>query len=115
MGGKNNIWDYNIGMEIIFAAGFTGGIIRGLVGYMKHKYSYKEVPFSLPSFLSTVFIAGGIGVVTAITVGELGVSFLGLPLTPAMALIIGYAGGDFLENIWKIITKNPNLYSFEKK
>jgi len=32
-----------------------------------------------------------------------------------MALIIGYAGGDLLENIWKIITKNPDLYSFLKK
>ena len=102
-------------MEIILIAGFIGGIIRGLMGYIKHKYSYKNVPFVLGSFLSTVFIAGGIGVITAITVRELGFSFLGIPLTPAMALVIGYAGGDFLENIWKIITKNPELFSFKKK
>ncbi|MDA1337413.1 MAG: hypothetical protein O3C23_01470 [bacterium] len=101
-------------MEVILVAGFIGGTIRGLVGYMKHKYSYKDVGFSLPSFVSTIFIAGSIGVVTAITVRELGFTFLGLPLTPAMALIIGYAGGDFLENIWKIITKNPQMYSFKK-
>lgn len=102
-------------MEIILVAGFIGGVIRGLVGYIKHKYSYKEVPFVLASFLSTVLIAGGIGVITALSVRELGFTFLGIPLTPAMALVIGYAGGDFLENIWKIITKNPGLYSFEKK
>ena len=71
--------------------------MRGLVGFLKHKYSYKEVSFSLPSFLSTVLIAGGIGVVTVITVRELGFTFLGFPLTPAMALVLGYAGGDFLE------------------
>ena len=102
-------------MEAVIIAGFGGGVVRGLVGFLKHKYSYKEVSFSLPSFLSTVLIAGGIGLVTALTVRELGLSFLGLPLTPAMALVLGYAGGDFLQNIWKIITKNPNLYSFQKK
>ena len=102
-------------MEAVVLAGFGGGVIRGLVGFLKHKYSYKEVSFSLPSFLSTVLIAGGIGVVVAITVRELGFTFLGFPLTPAMALVIGYAGGDFLQNIWKIITKNPELYSFSKK
>ena len=102
-------------MEAVILAGFGGGVVRGLVGFLKHKYSYKEVTFSFPSFLSTVFIAGGIGLVTALTVRELGLSFLGLPLTPAMALVLGYAGGDFLQNIWKIITKNPELYSFQKK
>ncbi|MCH7828805.1 hypothetical protein IH982_03040 [Patescibacteria group bacterium] len=102
-------------MEAVLLAGFGGGVIRGLVGFLKHKYSYKETSFSLPSFLSTVLIAGGIGVVTAITVRELGLTFLGSPLTPAMALIVGYAGGDFLQNVWKIITKNPELYSFSKK
>jgi len=102
-------------MEAVLLAGFGGGVLRGLVGFLKHKHSYKEVSFSLPSFVSTVLIAGGIGVVTAITVKELGLTFLGFPLTPAMALVLGYAGGDFLENVWKIITKNPDLYSFSKK
>lgn len=103
-------------MEAALLAGFGGGVVRGLVGFLKHKYSYKEVSFSLPSFLSTVFIAGFVGVVTTLTVRELGLTFLGSEvLSPAMALIIGYAGGDLLENVWKIITKNPNLYSFKKK
>ncbi|OHA65203.1 MAG: hypothetical protein A3D64_02225 [Candidatus Wildermuthbacteria bacterium RIFCSPHIGHO2_02_FULL_49_9] len=103
-------------MEIMILAGFGGGVIRGLMGFVKHKYSYKEVSFSLPSFLSTVAISGGVGVATALTVRELGLEFLGSSvLTPAMALIVGYAGGDLIENIWKIITKNPELYSFKKK
>lgn len=101
-------------MEAIIIAGFGGGVVRGLVGFLKHKYSYKEVVFSFPSFLSTVCIAGGVGVITALAVKELGFTFLGVPLSPAMALVIGYAGGDFLENIVKIITKSPDLYSFKK-
>jgi hypothetical protein len=103
-------------METVLAAGFAGGLIRGLVGYVKHKYSYKEVSFSLPSFVFTVLISGGIGIATALTIRELGLGFLGSPtLSPAMALIVGYAGGDFLENVYKIITKNPELYWVHKK
>ena len=34
-------------MEIVLVAGFAGGIVRGLVGFLKHKYSYKEVSFAL--------------------------------------------------------------------
>jgi len=36
--------------------------------------------------------------------------FLGVEtLSPAIAVIVGYAGGDFIENIFKIIIKQPNL------
>ena len=34
--------------------------------------------------------------------------------TPALAFVIGYTGGDFLENVYKIIIKKPSLYSFPK-
>ena len=103
-------------METIIFFGFGGGVVRGLVGFLKHKYSYKKTAFSLPSFLATVGIAGFVGVVTALAMRELGLTLLGSPvLTPAMALIVGYGGGDFIENVLKIITKNPDLYSFSKK
>ena len=95
--------------QAIVLAGFGGGVVRGLVGFLKHKYSYKEVKFSVPSFLSTVIISGAVGVITALTVKELGLGFLGQTLTPAMALVIGYAGGDFLQSLFKIIVKNPNV------
>jgi len=53
-----------------------------------------------------------VGLATAWAVKGAGFSFLGLPLiTPALAFIIGYAGGDFLENVYKIIVKKPSLYS----
>ena len=100
----------------IVLAGFGGGVIRSLVGFIKHQYAYKEVPFSLRYFAFMVFVSGLIGVVAATTIKELGMEFLGSPLlTPAMALIIGYAGGDFLENTFKIILRKPDWYSVMSK
>ena len=99
----------------ILIAGFGGGVIRGLVGFVKHQYSYKEVKFNLPYFLSMMFISGIIGLLTAVAIKELGMTFFGLNyLTPALALVIGYAGGDFLENVYKIIIKKPSLYPHTK-
>ena len=100
----------------ILIAGFGGGAIRGLVGFIKHQYSiYKNVKFELPYFLGMMFISGIIGLLTAAAIKELGLTFFGLDyLTPALAFVIGYAGGDFLENVYKIIIKKPSLYSFSK-
>lgn len=97
----------------ILMAGFGGGVVRGLVGFVKHQYSYKSVGFRLPYFLSMAFISGVIGLLTAIVIKEIGITFLGLTeLTPALAFVIGYAGGDFLENLYKTIIRKPSLYSF---
>ena len=67
-------------MEAVLFFGFGGGVVRGLVGFLKHKYSYKEVSFSLPSFLSTVAIAGFVGIVTTLVVGNSASRFL-VPLS----------------------------------
>jgi len=99
-------------MYAILIAGFGGGVVRGLVGFVKHQYSYKNVKFELNYFLAMMSISGVIGLLTAIAVKETGITFLGLDyFTPALALIIGYAGGDFIENIYKIIVKKSSLYS----
>lgn len=104
------------GYIAILIAGFGGGVIRGLMGFIKHQYSYKNVKFEVPYFLAMAFLSGVIGVLTAAAIKELGLTFLGLPyLTPALALIIGYAGGDFIENVYKIIIKKPSLYSFPEE
>ena len=40
-----------------------------------------------------------------------GINFDGFGnFTPALAFIVGYAGGDLLENIYKIVLKKPSLY-----
>jgi hypothetical protein len=93
----------------ILIASFVGGIVRGLVGFLKHQLSYKNVPFSWKYFLGTMIISGLIGMVTAVAIKELGLTLFG-QFTPAFAFVIGYAGGDFIENIYKIVIKKSNLY-----
>ncbi len=96
---------------LIFIAGFGGGALRGLVGFIKHQFAYKDVKFQLPYFLFMMFLSGVVGLLAAVAVKETGITFLGLDyLSPALAFIIGYAGGDFLENIYKIIVKKSSLY-----
>lgn len=92
----------------LIIAGFFGGVVRGLVGWLKHQFSYKNVPFNLPYFLAISFISGIIGLVGALAVKELGFEVSG-SFTPALSFIIGYAGGDFLEGIYKVLIKNSSL------
>jgi len=95
----------------ILIAGFGGGVLRGLVGFIKHQFSYKNVEFRLNYFLAMMFLSGIIGLLIAMAVKETGIKFLGSDyFSPALAFIIGYAGGDFLENLYKIIIKKSSLY-----
>ena len=96
-------------MIYIWIAAFGGGLFRGLVGFIKHQFSYKNVPFRLNYFLAMMFISGIVGLVVAIATKELGFTLFGV-FTPALAFVVGYAGGDFIENIYKIIVKKSNLY-----
>ncbi len=92
----------------ILLAGFSGGAVRGLVGFIKHQFSYKNVGFKLPYFLGMASLSGIIGLVAALAVKEVGLT-LGGVFSPALSFIVGYAGGDFLENIYKIIIKKSSL------
>ena len=94
----------------ILIAGFGGGFLRGLVGYIKHQFSYKNVKFDLKYFIGMMFVSGAVGLMVAVAIRETGIKFLGDELAPALAFIVGYAGGDFLENIYKIIVKKSSIY-----
>jgi len=94
---------------IILLSGFLGGVVRGLIGFLKHKFSYKNVPFDMLDFLGTVFISGIVGVVSAAAIKEVGFT-LDNYFTPALSFIVGYAGGDFIENIYKLIIQRSSLY-----
>jgi hypothetical protein len=96
-------------ISIVIAA-FGGGIIRGLVGFIKHQYSYKNVGFKIPYFLGMMFVSGTVGLLCALAVKEVGFTLFGT-FTPALAFIVGYAGGDFIENVYKLITKKSSLYT----
>lgn len=93
----------------IFIAAFMGGFVRGLVGWIKHQFSYKNVPFRPKYFLGMMIVSGLVGMVATIAMRELGFTLFG-QFTSALAFVIGYAGGDFIENIYKIIIKKSNLY-----
>ena len=100
----------------ILLAGFGGGVLRGVVGFIKHQLSYKEVKFQAGYFIFMMLLSGMVGLVTAWAIKDAGFVFMDLPiLTPAFAFIIGYAGGDFIENIYKIIVKKPSLYSLPEE
>jgi uncharacterized membrane protein len=95
----------------LFIASFGGGAVRGLVGFIKHQYSYKSVPFNVPYFFTMLFLSGVVGLLTAAAVQEAGLTVLGISaVSPGIAFIVGYAGGDFLENVYKIILRKPNLW-----
>ena len=97
----------------LIIAGFFGGVVRGLVGFVKHQFSYKNVPFDWKYFLGMSFISGVIGLMAAISIKEVGFT-IDNTFTPALSFIIGYAGGDFLENIYKIIASKSNLAQDKK-
>jgi ABC-type thiamin/hydroxymethylpyrimidine transport system permease subunit len=86
----------------IMIAGFGGGMVRGLVGFLKNQYSYKTSTFNLPYFLVMSFLSGIIGLLTSMAISRAELQGIN-SITPAIAFIVGYAGGDFLENIWKVI------------
>lgn len=97
-------------LSILFA-GFFGGVIRGLVGYIKYRSSYKNVPFQAGYFCLTVGVSGIVGLLAAWITQDLGIRFLGiLEITVPIAIVIGYAGGDFIENLFKILTGRTSLY-----
>ncbi len=96
-------------MIFIFIAAFAGRVLRGLVGFIKYQFSYKEVKFRPRYFFGMMFLAGIVGAVATIAIKEIGFT-LSSSFTPALDFIIGYAGGDFIENIYKIIIKKSSLY-----
>lgn len=98
----------------ILIAGLVGGLLRGLVGWLKYQMSYKAVPFRPLYLLSTVSVSGVVGLLAAWVSRDIGLTFLGLSeVTPAIAFVLGYAGGDFIENLFKIFTGKTSLYDFK--
>jgi hypothetical protein len=95
----------SIYLSILFAS-FGGGLVRGLIGFLKHQYDYKNTGFNLPYFFGMMFLSGIVGLLTAIGIKYSVISFEGVEyISPSIAFIIGYAGGDFLDGIYKILLK----------
>ncbi len=97
-------------------AGLFGGLLRGGVGLVKYITSYKDVEIRPYYFMGTVALSGVIGYISAWVAKDVAYTFLELETFPvSFAVVIGYAGGDFLENILKIAMKEPNFLEIGKK
>lgn len=100
-------------LAILLFFGGIGGVARGLVGFSKYYTSYKNVVFSWKYFLLTVGLSAALGAGVVWVIRDSGLSFQGLTLNGAAAFILGYAGGDVLENLYKILGKKPLLGPLE--
>jgi hypothetical protein len=79
-------------LSLYLLSGFLGGIIRGLVGFVKNKTLEKANYFKPQYFLITILISGVVGATAGLLADtEWQVSFLS-----------GYAGTDFIESLYKI-------------
>lgn len=98
-------------MLVVLLSGAAGGLIRGLVGFTKHQFAYKNVPFKPGYFTAMMLVSAVIG--TTVTWAVIG-SGIDHPfiqqINPPLAFVIGYAGGDFIENIYKILLKKTTLF-----
>lgn len=106
----------DISVLILLAAGAAGGLTRGLVGYVKHTFAYKKVEFKFFYILIIMLVSSLIGLGVTWSVFYVG---LDIPIlkqaNPALAFIIGYAGGDFIENLYKIMIGKTTLYPLPKE
>ncbi len=96
-------------IAVLLICGAIGGAARGLLGYVKYLRSYKNVEFDWKYFVGSVGTSIVVGAGAVWVIKESGISFEGLQLNAALAAIIGYAGGDAVENIYKVILKKPTL------
>lgn len=98
-------------MFLLLIAGAGGGLVRGLVGFIKHQFAYKNVKFEPVYFFAMMALSAFVGLVVTWAIASSGLS---LPvveqINPALAFIVGYAGGDFIENIYKIIIKKSTIF-----
>ena len=78
----------------IFAAGFLGGLIRGLLGISKEIRSSptKKKKLRLDYIVVTLLTSGALGLLVGVFIAD----------DVRFALLAGYAGSDFLESLYKI-------------
>lgn len=103
-------------MYTLLLAGAGGGLVRGIVGFIKHQFAYKNVKFK-PWYLALMMVLSalvGLTVTWSVVQSGLKLPVVG-QINPAVAFIVGYAGGDFIENLYKIVIGKATLYSVPEK
>lgn len=83
-------------MEVTTAhiiSGLIGGLIRGLVGIVKNQaVTPEKFTFQWRYFATTMFVSAVVGVMSGIIANN----------DWRISLLAGYAGTDFLENLYKL-------------
>ena len=99
-----------------FVAGLFGGLLRGVIGLFKYMTSYKDVEIRPYYFGGMILATGLVGWASAWVARDVLQVFLELETVPlSFALVAGYAGGDFIDNIVKIAMREPQLFEVGKK
>lgn len=103
-------------MHVLLFAGAVGGLVRGIVGFIKHQFAYKNVEFK-PLYISGMMVLSAlVGLTVTWAVVSSGLEIVALvEINPAIAFIVGYAGGDLIENLYKILVGKATLYPVSKK
>ncbi len=101
---------------VLLFAGAVGGLVRGIVGFLKYQFTYKNVKFNPQYILVIMVLSSIVGFFVTWAVVESGLKVTPLEeINSAIAFIIGYAGGDFIENIYKILVGKTTLFDISKK
>ncbi len=87
-------------MLLVFAAGFLGGLIRGLVGITKYVNATpsKKRKVRREWIVLSLLSSGGMGLLAGVFIAD----------DIRFALVAGYAGTDFIESLFKIKMKTRN-------
>lgn len=107
-----------MGNELValLLAGAAGGLVRGIVGFVKHQFAYKNVEFR-PWYIGTIItLSAFVGATVTWSILKSGLQIPVVDqINPAIAFIVGYAGGDIIENLYKILVGRATLYPLPKK
>ncbi len=103
-------------MNGFFIAGLFGGLLRGGMGLFKYTTSYKDIEIRPYYFAGMVILTGIIGWVSAWILRDALEIFLEISRIPlSFGLVAGYAGGDFIENVFKIAMREPQLFEIGRR
>ena len=103
------------GIAVLLVAGAAGGLVRGIVGFLKHQFAYKNVEFKPYYITSMMVLSSLVGFAVTWAVVSSGLEIVALAqINPAIAFIVGYAGGDLIENLYKMLVGKATLYPLPK-
>ena len=100
----------------LLLAGAAGGLVRGIVGFLKHQFAYKNVEFKPLYIACVVLLSSFVGLTVTWAIISSGLEIVAInQINPAIAFIVGYAGGDIIENLYKILVGKTTLYPLPKQ